>query len=200
MGSTDGPVTFRPHYHAAVFNYWPKDAKPYKRNKIGDMLYTSEELNKIWGNGYVIIGNLTYESAAYIARYVYKKAYGGEKIPLKKNKTPEYTTCSKRPGLAKNWYENKELWEKLQRNQGVLIPSKTGIKLKPIPNYLKKLWKDFDHENYYKQQEINKKRQIENQQQILKETDKVFGDYRRQTNQTKKEQLKRLDKYRNNDL
>lgn len=191
-----GPTTLRPHYHAAVFNYWPNDATPYKKNEVGDMLYTSEELNKIWGLGYVIIGNLTYESAAYIARYVYKKAYGGEKLQLKTGKTPEYTTCSKRPGLAKNWYENKTLWKKLLRNKGAIIPTKTGPKIRPIPQYLKKLWKENERENYNKEQEKQHQIQIKNQQEILSKTSKNFGWYRQQTNQTKKEQLKRLDKYR----
>ena len=63
----------RPHYHAAIYNYKPKDLKPYKQNHQGDMLYTSKTLQKIWGKGFVIIGDLSYKSACYIARYVQKK-------------------------------------------------------------------------------------------------------------------------------
>lgn len=193
-----GPTTLRPHYHCAVFNYWPSDAKFYKCNEVGDKLYTSKELNKVWENGYVIVGNLTYESAAYIARYVYKKAYGGDKLNLKANKTPEFTTCSKNPGLAKNWYTNTEKWALLRRNNGVLIPTKSGVKLKPIPLYLRNKWKECDHEKYYAWQEEQHKKQVQNQQEILSKTNKNFGYYRRQTNATKLEKLKRLDKHRNN--
>lgn len=200
MGSTDGPTTLRPHYHAAVFNYWPKDAKPYKKNEVGDMLFTSEELNKIWGNGYVIVGNVTYESAAYIARYVYKKAYGGDLLPLKAGKQPEFTTCSKRPGLAKNWWLQPELWEKILRNNGVIIPSKDGIKIKPIPQYLRKLWKNWNHKEYYAWQEKHKQNQIKEQQYILKQANQKFADYRRQTNLNKLEKLKRLDKPRQKNI
>lgn len=195
-----GPRTLRPHYHAAVFNYWPKDAKPYKRNEVGDLLYTSEELNKIWGKGYVIIGNVTYQSAAYIARYVYKKAYGGEQLPLKKGKTPEYTTCSKRPGLASDFFTNTEKWKKILRNNGILIPTNEGIKLKPIPQYLKNKWKNWDHESYYKWQNQQKQKNIKNQQTILTKTDKNFGYYHKQTKEITTEKLKRLDKYRNNNI
>lgn len=195
-----GPTTLRPHYHAAVFGYWPEDCKEYKKNEVGDMLYTSETVNKIWGNGYVIIGNLTYESAAYIARYVYKKAYGGEQIPLKKGKTPEFTTSSKRPAIAKNFYFEPYKWLKIIRNNGVLVPSKTGLKIKPIPQYLRKKWKENAREDYYLWQEQQKQINVQNQQEILSKTSKNFGDYRRQTNEIKKEQLKRLDKHRNDNI
>lgn len=193
-----GPVTLRPHYHAAVFNFWPADAKIYKCNELGDRLYTSETLNKIWQNGYVILGNLTYQSAAYIARYVYKKAYGAEKQNLKLNKEPEFTTCSKRPGLARNFFEDPEKWDLLLRNQGVLIPTPKGLKLKKIPQYLKKLWKKYDHENYFFMQEKNKNKIKQNQKNILILTSKNFGYYKKQNDDLKLQKLKRLDKFRNN--
>lgn len=199
-GVLNGPKTLRPHYHAAVFGYWPQDAIYYKSNEVGDKLYTSKELEKIWGKGFVIVGNLTYESAAYIARYVYKKAYGGEQIPIKENKTPEFTTCSKRPAIAKNFYFEPEKWLKILRNNGVIIPTKNGIKIKPIPQYFRQKWKENDREKYYEWQEKNKEKNINNQKQILSKTDKYFGHYRNQTNRQKKQSLKRLDKYRNNDI
>lgn len=190
-----GLLTKRPHYHAAVFNYWPKDATPYKKNEIGDMLYTSKELEKIWGKGFVIIGNLTYESACYIARYVHKKAYGIEK-EVKKGKTPEFITSSKRPAIAKDFYFEPYKWLKIIRNNGVIVPSKNGIKLKPIPMYLRQKWKENATRDYYLWTEIHKKQQVENQNEILKGTTKNLGWYRRQTNETTKERLKRLDKSR----
>lgn len=195
-----GPKTLRPHYHAAVFGYWPKDFQPYKKNEVGDMLYTSKELEKIWGKGFVIVGNLTYESAAYIARYVYKKAYGGEQIPIKAGKTPEYTTCSKRPAIAKSFYFETYKWNKILRNNGVLIPTKDGLKIKPIPQYLRNKWKENARYDYYTWQENQKKTNIQNQTEILSQTSKNFGYYRKQTNEQKKSSLKRLDRYRLKEL
>lgn len=191
-----GSLTRRPHYHAAVFNYWPKDAKPYKRNEVGDMLYTSEKLQKIWGNGFIIIGNITYESAAYIARYVYKKAYGADKFPIKNGKEKEFITSSKRPAIAKSYYFEPYKWLKIIRNNGVLIPTKTGVKLKPIPQYLRQKWKENARKDYYTWQETQKNKLVENQKNILSKTDKNYGEYKRQTKETKLEKLKRLDKYR----
>lgn len=190
-----GLITKRPHYHAAVFNYWPDDAQPYKRNDVGDMLYTSAELEKIWGKGYVIIGNLTYESACYIARYVYKKAFGAEK-ELKKGQLPEFITSSKRPAIAKDYYFEPYKWLKIIRNNGVLIPSKNGVKLKPIPQYLRQKWKENATHDYYIWQNQQREQQIENQKEILKGTTLNLAYYRRETNKALKERLKRLDKSR----
>lgn len=204
MGSTDsvetrkkGLITKRPHYHAAVFGYWPEDCMPYKKNEIGDMLYTSKTLEKIWGKGFVIVGNLTYESAAYIARYVYKKAYGAEIIPIKEGKESEFITASKRPAIAKNFYFEPYKWLKIIRNNGILIPTKNGVKIKPIPQYLKQKWKENARQDYYIWSATQKENQIKNLKEILSKTDKNYGWYQRQKAQTKKDQLKRLDKKRN---
>lgn len=146
-----GPRTLRPHYHAIVYNYWPDDAKIYKDNIVGDKLYTSEKLNKIWSKGYVIVGNVTYESAAYVARYVFKKAYGlNKEWNLKHGRTPEFTLTSRRPGIALTSFKNQNIWQKIRRSDGVLLKTKTGVKLKKIPEYLKKKWRELgDREEYY---------------------------------------------------
>lgn len=186
----------RPHYHAAVFNYWPDDCVPYKANAMGDMLYTSENLTKLWGKGYVIIGKLTYASAAYIARYVFKKSYGTYK--KFKNKENEFITASKRPALALNWFIEPEKWNYIQRNQGILIPNKERIvQLKPIPMYLKNKWKEHNREEYFKKQDEQKQKNIEQQKIILKNTSLNFLQYRKQKANDKLEKLKRLDKMRN---
>lgn len=66
----------RPHYHACVWGYEPKDLKFYKPSKADPncKLYKSKEIYDIWGKGMVIIGKLEYRSACYVARYVHKKA------------------------------------------------------------------------------------------------------------------------------
>ncbi|QXP08327.1 MAG: replication initiator protein [Arizlama microvirus] len=95
----------RPHYHACIFNYdfadkqiW-KDARDVK-------LYTSETLNDLWEHkGYCTVGDVTFESAAYVARYITKKITGDRAEAHYGNRHPEYTTMSRRPGLGKGWYE-----------------------------------------------------------------------------------------------
>jgi hypothetical protein len=47
----------------------------FKKQKSGD-LFTSDMLTKCWGMGHCLVGDLTFESAAYVARYVVKKING----------------------------------------------------------------------------------------------------------------------------
>lgn len=146
-----GDKNKRPHYHAAIFNYKPKDMKIYKQNKQGDNLYTSKELQKIWGKGFVIIGELTYKSACYIARYVQKKAgISGRRVPkdLRGKKIDEFIEASRKPGIGRiYWEENKE---EIKRNKGILIKIGGKVKLKKIPRYFKKIWEEENPDEYYK--------------------------------------------------
>ena len=66
----------RPHYHAILFNIKFDDLKFYKKNKDGSILYNSETLSNLWGYGYAVVGNVTFESCAYVARYIVKKQKG----------------------------------------------------------------------------------------------------------------------------
>lgn len=70
-----GERTFRPHYHACIFGYFPSDARLYSETN-GHRLYESEELDEIWGKGETKTGSLTTESAGYTARYITKKITG----------------------------------------------------------------------------------------------------------------------------
>ncbi|WP_445772211.1 rolling circle replication-associated protein [Rheinheimera sp.] len=111
----------RPHYHALIFNYDFPDKKLWKKNKDYP-LYTSELLQSLWTFGFSTIGALTYDTAAYTARYIMKKINGpkqkehyqrtnpqtGEINQIK----PEYITMSRRPGIGTGWFKKyqKELW------------------------------------------------------------------------------------------
>lgn len=111
-----GEKTERPHYHACLFNVDFKDKELHKIVN-GQKYYISETLQKLWQNkGYCIIGEVNFETAAYVARYIVKKQTGvkatkkycevdletGEIIQLRK---PEYTTMSRRPGIGKKWLD-----------------------------------------------------------------------------------------------
>jgi hypothetical protein len=104
----------RPHYHACLFNFDFPDKKLWNIVN-GSRLYVSESLQKLWPYGFSTIGDVTFESAAYVARYIMKKVTGdgaeehyywaddltGEMHPLK----PEYITMSRRPGIGKGWFD-----------------------------------------------------------------------------------------------
>lgn len=65
----------RPHYHACVFGFYPADAVFYKEAN-GERLYFSKLLDSVWGHGRVVVGDVTRESAGYVARYCVKKVNG----------------------------------------------------------------------------------------------------------------------------
>lgn len=109
-----GGETQRPHYHAALFGIDFHDCILYKETN-GIKLYISPTLEKIWGKGICSVGHLTFDSAAYVARYICKKItgdqaaehyerideYTGEIINLQ----PEYCTMSRNDGIGRGFYD-----------------------------------------------------------------------------------------------
>lgn len=109
-----GDLRRRPHYHAILFGLRFVDQQPHSKSPDGTILYTSAELSNLWPFGFATVGEVTFESAAYVARYALKKLsfYGedayehidletGEVMPLQR----EYTTMSLKPAVGKSWYE-----------------------------------------------------------------------------------------------
>lgn len=103
----------RPHYHICLFGITFADAKYEQTTDTGYKLYTSETITQLWPHGEHSIGELTWEAAAYTARYVMKKINGKKqkehykKIDVEtgeiKSAMPEYCDMSRRPGLAQKW-------------------------------------------------------------------------------------------------
>lgn len=189
-----GPTTLRPHYHLILLNYRPKDLKRFKQNISGDWLYTSEELTRIWGKGYTIIGDVTYQSAAYVARYVLKKAYGITKETfLKHGREPEFTLASRRGGLGTGAFENKAIWEQIKRNQGILIKENNKVVLKKIPTFLRNKWKNLDNREEYFKVMDNRARALKDIART-RDISKNAMNYLKQTIETLKTKIKKLDK------
>lgn len=127
----------RPHYHACLLNFDFPDKKLLRVTPRGDHVFSSASLDQLWGLGRTEIGTVTFESAAYVARYVTKKVTGklaenhysrvdqetGEIILLK----PEYTTMSRRPGIGAPWLER---FSSDVYNHDQLV-SRNGVKTPP---------------------------------------------------------------------
>lgn len=99
-----GEITNRPHYHAILFNFDLPDLKHYQTNRDGHRIYTSKILDKIWGHGECKVGSVTFESAAYVARYCTVKITGKKAAAHYGDRKPEYATMSRRPGIGSGWY------------------------------------------------------------------------------------------------
>lgn len=111
-----GETFGRPHYHVCLFGI-DFDDKVLISGTAGDdkALYRSERLGRLWPFGFSSIGAVTFESAAYVARYVMKKVTGDmakdhyRYVDLETGeiyqRTPEFCKMSLRPGIGAFWLD-----------------------------------------------------------------------------------------------
>lgn len=141
-----------PHYHAVLFGHDFAD-RTYFGKSNGYPIYISQELSKAWQyKGFVTIGQVSFDSCAYVAGYVMKKVTGdqasehylegkiddetGEVFPV----LPEFAAMSRRPGLGADWFE---------RYYKDVFPSDFVVhagKKYPVPRYYDKLLERKDPE------------------------------------------------------
>ena len=102
----------RPHYHALIFGHDFEDKEKFKYSRKS-ILYTSKTLESLWPFGFSTVGALTYETAAYTAKYTTKKIYGDKAAAHYQGRVPEYATMSLRPGIGLDYFNKyqKELHE-----------------------------------------------------------------------------------------
>lgn len=152
-----GDINKRPHYHALLFGHDFADKQLWS-NRDGIRLYISEELMDLWPYGFSTIGEVTFDSAAYVARYVMKKITGeraadhyvtwdpltGEGIPIE----TEYCTMSRKPGIGLDWI--KKFKDDVYPHDYIVI---NGFKVKP-PRY-------YDNQLSEKELSLVKQKRIE---------------------------------------
>lgn len=105
----------RPHYHVCLFNCFFADRKRVSTSGSGFVLYRSDVLSSLWPYGFSSIGDVTFESAAYVARYVMKKVTGEAADvhyttvdPITgeiSRRVPEFNKMSLKPGIGASWFE-----------------------------------------------------------------------------------------------
>lgn len=71
-----GDLNDRPHYHAILFGHGFYDDRVLLKRSAQGSLYSSAILDSIWKFGMCSVGDVTFDSAAYVARYVVKKVNG----------------------------------------------------------------------------------------------------------------------------
>ena len=76
MAGEYGEQFFRPHHHACLFGLHFHDRELHSRSDSGSDVCVSAELSDLWPDGHASVGDFTFESAAYVARYVVKKVTG----------------------------------------------------------------------------------------------------------------------------
>lgn len=130
-----GDLHQRPHHHVIIFglDFHDKELAEIGNTKIP--LYTSNILSSLWPFGLHRIGSVTFESTAYVARYVLKKITGEDAEDHYQGRIPEYITMSRRPGIAYGWIEKYK--DDVYPHDYVVI--RDGIKCKP-PAYYDKIF------------------------------------------------------------
>lgn len=123
----------RPHYHAIIFGLQFTDLMIHTV-KHGYQYYRSPTLERLWPYGFSLIGNVTFESAAYVARYVFKKQKGDDVD----DSLQPFVLMSRMPGLGHDWYNKYK--NQIYPNDFIVI--RDGITCKPPQYYDSLLEKD----------------------------------------------------------
>lgn len=105
-----GERRHRPHYHAIVFGLdFPDKTHVDTNPKTGDKYYSSAQLDRVWGFGSCIVGDVTYESSSYVARYLIDKKTGNKRLFYdEQGIEPEFCRMSRRPGIGAEWFKKFE--------------------------------------------------------------------------------------------
>lgn len=111
-----GDRSNRPHYHGLLFGFDFRD-KVLHTFRGDHAVYRSETLERLWPFGLSEVGTVTFDSAAYVARYITKKVTGDEEMVAAHycgvdgatgelgTKEVEFCGMSRRPGIGREWYE-----------------------------------------------------------------------------------------------
>lgn len=169
-GSENG----RPHFHALLFGLDFADKRHFKRLPSGDSLFVSDTLNRLWPFGFASIGNVTFESAAYVARYCVQKvtgwnarfAYSRLDADGVYQLVPEFNKMSLKPGIGARWLE-KFSTDVFPRDYVVV----NGVK-SAVPKYYDKL---LDRSNPDLLEEIKERRVADAKLRFEDNTDERLG-------------------------
>ncbi|UPW41607.1 replication initiator protein [Peromfec virus RodF8_43] len=137
-----GDTTARPHYHVIILGWKPDDLEFWSM-RDGNAYYLSETVERLWSRagskiGNCIIGDVSMESAGYVARYTTKKLYGDDAYLYDAcNLTPPFLTMSLRPALGYSFFIDN--LEKIFSDGAIFLTTASGGKRVPIPRYAYKL-------------------------------------------------------------
>lgn len=107
-----GEQNGRPHYHACIFGRDFSRDEYLGQTPSGANLYRSNELERLWPYGQSSIGDVTFESAAYCARYCMQKVTGKNAEAHYRRVDqegeyqlePEFGQMSLKPGIGQDFY------------------------------------------------------------------------------------------------
>lgn len=155
-----GTQGLRPHYHCVLFGFDFAD-RHYEvvNNRLVEV---SDSLVKLWGKGFVTVGDLCQERASYVASYIVKKMKDAEKGIKYIGKVAPYATMSRggnikgSHGIGYKWFE-KFKYDIYNSDKMVL---KNGSVMRP-PRYYDTKFSLTNPENFNKIKGMRNKKMLE---------------------------------------
>ncbi|AXH73504.1 MAG: replication initiator protein [Microviridae sp.] len=147
-----GELKRRPHFHVALFGLdFRDDRVEYGEGIRGDKIYVSPSLAIVWSKSVFpfghTIGGLSFESAAYIARYITKRVtgVGASPLPLYSDiesgelimPNSEFLLCSK--GIGKAWFREYFFKDVFPHARVITAQGSPA----PVPRYYKSLLREY---------------------------------------------------------
>lgn len=144
-----GDLTKRPHYHAILFGASFPDRELLFKSSSGSDVFRSATLEALWPYGFCSLGDVTFESAAYVARYVLKKASGSQEVARRYMRVdgdsgevfevvPEFSHMSLKPGIGSGWFA--KFGEEVITHKGVMFH---GVRA-GMPKYYRRMLRESD--------------------------------------------------------
>lgn len=135
-----GSQFHRPHYHAIIFGLLLDDIEEIGKSKLGRVLHDSKVIRRIWNRGLTEVDEMTWETAAYCARYTTKKLGKAETDFYEKNGlVPEFSRMSLKPAIGWQYFDDHK--EQIYEFDEIYLSAKGGITVKP-PHYYDKKYDD----------------------------------------------------------
>ncbi|WNK14432.1 MAG: replication initiator protein [Microvirus sp.] len=177
-----GGISNRPHYHAVIFGHRADDLVEFKKTRSG-VLWTSKKMDYLWGKGAVTVGDVTAQSAAYVASYCQKKITGKGKESVSPitgmrhyeridtltgeitEVMPEFGGMSLKPGIGASWLDKWET-DALPRDEVVIDGKKRKVPQYYLERFKKrdeslnkgKMFRDVEFKRFLKSEEFREEK------------------------------------------
>lgn len=140
--------TFRPHYHLIVFGLFCEqflDRYVVQKNELGQLSYSSKELEALWPFGFISFSPVSFQTMSYVSRYSAKKVFGDNLRPgIDAEET--FVCMSRRPGLGHDFImQHDDFFEKRK----MFLNDGNTVKTVYFPRYGNKILDKDNSINYY---------------------------------------------------
>ncbi|AXF52360.1 MAG: replication initiator protein [Microviridae sp.] len=192
-----GTNSLRPHYHAILFGLHLKDLVLYKRSVLDYPYFNSESLSRCWVDssdgsqrGYVVAGAVSWDTCAYVARYILKKQKGATaSVYQELNIEPEFSLMSRKPGIGRQYYDDHPDMFKYDK---INVKTPAGGRSFTHPLYLRRLYEIDDPVGSFELSEKRRLNAVDNVSLKTSLTDLDYYDILISSEQRKERSLKSL--------